>query len=472
MVGTWWTDTTFSHGLLIIPLSAYLVYRGREELGQTPFEWSWLGLVLIGLLACLWLFGHLVQVRLVEQFAVITILQAALLAALGPSFIRRFLFPVAFLWFAVPFGKELVPPLMEATADLSLFFLRVSGIPVYREGMLLYIPEGTYEVARACSGIKFLTAMVALSSFYAYLMYDGWRKRLTFVVIGIALAILMNGFRAYLLILIGHLSDMRFDHDGWHVRLGQILFVIVLFAFFKIGARYRDDLEESPSTDSSKQAVGSGGTAGQGILLASIGLAILGLPAIAGQRVSSITPDIGQLRAASPRLEAAPGWRALSATSIRWRPSFVGGSEPIEFAAESQGGRVDVMVRIYPLPGAGTDEMVTFRNRIQPDSDERLYPERVRRVTVGGVGDVAVRETTVQGAGDRLVWYWYDVDGELAATPRQAKIAEAKSLLTKGPGAQRVVVISTAPLGDHSAELLRKYLTDHAGQLLPDGPGI
>lgn len=472
MVGTWWTDTTFSHGLLILPLAAFLVYHGRQELKQVSFQWSWVGLLLMGLLACLWLFGHIVQVRLVEQVAVVTILQAILLATLGPEFIRRFLFPVAFLWFAVPFGKELVPPLMEATADLSLLFLRISGIPVYRDGMLLYIPEGTYEVARACSGIKFLTAMVALSSFYAYLMYDGWRKRITFVVIGVVLAIVMNGFRAYLLILIGHLSDMRFDHDGWHVRVGQILFVIVLFAFFKIGARYRDDLKETPPTDGSESKVGSSGTKAQGMLVTVLGLAMLGLPAIAGNRASSIAPDIDQLQAASPRLAAAPGWQPLSVASIKWRPSFVGGIEPIEFAAEGDGGRVDVMVRIYPLPGAGSDEMVTFRNRIQPDSDERLYPERMRRVVIEGVGDVALRETTVQGAGDRLVWYWYDVDGELAATPRQAKIAEAKSLFTKGPGAQRVVVISTAPVGEQSAELLQKYLTDHADQLLPDAPGI
>ena len=471
MIGTWWTDTTFSHGLLILPISAYLVYHGRRELVRTELQWSWAGVALIAVLSGIWFFGHFVQVRLIEQMAIVMILQASLLATLGPQFIRRFLFPVAFLWFAVPFGKGLVPPLMEATADLSVLFLRLSGIPVYRDAMTLYIPEGTYEVARACSGIKFLTAMVALSSFYAYLMYRGWRKRLAFVLIGVVLAILMNGFRAYLLILIGHVTDMRFDHDGWHVRLGQILFVIVLFAFFKLGARYRDDLEEEKGAVPATERAGASGSMLQGAMTILIGLIAMGLPAVTGSTMVAIGPTADRLAQAVPPLRPAPGWQSGPLSSMAWRPTFVGGSDPMEAVIQNADGQVDVTMRAYPIPADEQNEMVTFHNRIQPDSDERLYPERLRRLTIEGYGDIQVRETTVKGRRDRLVWYWYDIDGRLAATPQKAKISEVRAFLSHGPGVQKVIVVSTTPIDDGSERLLQEFLRDHASQVLPGNAG-
>jgi EpsI family protein len=281
----------------------------------------------------------------------------------------------------------------------------------------------------------------------------------------------MNGFRAYLLILIGHVTDMRFDHDGWHVRLGQILFVIVLFAFFKIGARYRDDTADPPGAVPASERAGASGTVLQGVLVVFAGLIALGVPAKAGNSLGADGPSAAELAGLVPALEAAPGWRPLPVRSISWRPSFVGGAEPVEASFENSAGRVDVLLRAYPIPADEQNEMVTFRNRIQPDSDERLYPEKVITLNVDGFGELEVRETTVKGSRDRLVWYWYDVNGALAATSQEAKLWEAWSLFTKGAGVQKVIVVSTAPITEQSRGLLMDFLRDHAGQVLPADAG-
>jgi exosortase len=171
LINTWLTDTTFSHGLLIIPMSAMLVWWKRDELSRVDLRPSWLGFAWLAVSLAIWLLGRLAHLRLIEQVGLIGVLQALVPLTLGTAATRLLLFPLGFLWFAVPFGKELVPPLMEITADLSVFLLRLTGVPVYREGMLLQIPAGTYEVARACSGIKFLTAAVALGAYFGYLYY-------------------------------------------------------------------------------------------------------------------------------------------------------------------------------------------------------------------------------------------------------------------------------------------------------------
>ena len=76
--------------------------------------------------------------------------------------VRRILFPLAYLLFAVPLGDFLVGPLQDVTAVFTVWALQLTGIPVYLEGRFFYIPTGAFEVAEACSGIRYLIASLAL----------------------------------------------------------------------------------------------------------------------------------------------------------------------------------------------------------------------------------------------------------------------------------------------------------------------
>jgi hypothetical protein len=96
---------------------------------------------------------------------------------------------------------------------------------------------------------------------------------------------------------------------------------------------------------------------------------------------------------------------------------------------------VELFVEVFPLPGADGSEMIAYRNRIQFDANERLYPDRVRSTSLAAHPQFQVRETTVSGAQERLVWYWYDVDGMMLVSPSRAKLAEALALLRHGRGA-------------------------------------
>ena len=129
-------------------------------------------------------------------------------------------FPLAFLVFAVPFGRALVPALMQVTADITVTALKWTGVPVFRQGMLLSIPGGDFEVARACSGLNYLMTGVVLGTLYAYLTYTDWRKRVAFVAVTVAVLIVANGIRAYLTVAIAHWSDMRYGTGYDHIVFG------------------------------------------------------------------------------------------------------------------------------------------------------------------------------------------------------------------------------------------------------------
>jgi len=473
LINTWWTDTTFSHGLLIIPMSLWLAWLKRDELVRVPMRPSWLGLALLCVAIGVVLLGRFMHVRVLEQIGLIGMLQSLVPLVLGLPATRLLVFPLAFLWFAVPFGKDLVPVLMEVTADLSVFLLRLTGVPVYRDGMLLQIPAGTYEVARACSGIKFLTAAAALGAFYAYLNYQGLRKRLTFIAVSLAVAIVSNGIRAYLLVLIGHLTNMTFQHDRWHIILGYVVFGIILLLLFYVGRRYRD--EPPMQTERARDASGIRGGAAAGSsaswVIPLLGLLLLvGAPLYARALVrSGGSPAV--IAAMSVRPTPAGGWQDAG-DSVFWRPHVSGGVSRVEGSYRKGDGVVELYIEVFPLPGDDGSEMIAYRNSIQLDANERLYPDRVRSKSLGAGPEFSLRETTVSAAQARLVWYWYEVGGRTLVSPSRAKLAEALALLRHGRGAQRLVVIST-PV-DSEADAARRlddFLAAHARQLLPAPQG-
>ncbi len=104
---------------------------------------------------------------------------------LGPAFLRSVAFPIGFLVFMVPIPAVLrntiAFPLQLFAAQTATFCLSGAGIPVLREGNVIVLAQTTLEVADACSGIRSLQALVALSTVYAYLTQHVWWKRLALV---------------------------------------------------------------------------------------------------------------------------------------------------------------------------------------------------------------------------------------------------------------------------------------------------
>ena len=78
-----------------------------------------------------------------------------------------------------------MPRLMDWTADFTVAALRLTGVPVYREGVHFVIPTGQWSVIEACSGIKFLIASVMAGSLYAWLMYRSPGRRIAFIAASI-----------------------------------------------------------------------------------------------------------------------------------------------------------------------------------------------------------------------------------------------------------------------------------------------
>ncbi|HMC14531.1 MAG TPA: exosortase A, partial [Albitalea sp.] len=228
MVAIWQRSETFAHAFLVPPIVLWLVWRDRALLAaQTPRP-TLLPLLPMAVFALAWIAGDLANLNSVTQFSMTALLVLATVGVIGLQVSRSLLFPLLFLFFAVPMGEVFVPQLMEWTANFAVFALRLSGIPVYRDGLSFVIPSGTWSVVEACSGVRYLIASFMVGTLFAHLNYRTMRRRVTFMAIAVLVPIVANWVRAYLIVLLGHLSGNTLAVGVDHLVYGWVFFGIVI----------------------------------------------------------------------------------------------------------------------------------------------------------------------------------------------------------------------------------------------------
>jgi len=252
LIDIWLASNTYGHGFLIPIFSAWLIYQRREELSLLPSQKFNLGYFgLIGT-SFLWFLAQLSGINVVEQFCVLLMPTFIVWAIWGYNGVQRLLFPLLFLLFAIPVGDFLIPYLQFITADISVFLLELLRIPVYRDGMYIQIPNGNFLVAEACSGIRFLISTFTIGVLYAYLNMKSAIRRSVFILLSILVPIIANGLRAFLMILIGYLSDMQAAVGFDHLVYGWLFFAIVMVLLFVIGHYMSDEQAVSNAESNNK----------------------------------------------------------------------------------------------------------------------------------------------------------------------------------------------------------------------------
>ena len=220
MAAQWWDSSTYNHVLLIPVILVWLVLLRREQLARiTPVAWCW-GLSPFAGALVLWLLGAFSGLNLARQAGTVLMLQGAFLALMGPRVAVGLLFPLAYMLFLIPFGDELVPLLQTITAKITIALTHWSGIPAHIDGVFIDTPVGLFEVAEACSGVKFLIAMIALGTLVAHVCFRGWRRRTAFLAVCVLLPILANGVRAWGTIYIAQSQGVEFAAGFDHVFYG------------------------------------------------------------------------------------------------------------------------------------------------------------------------------------------------------------------------------------------------------------
>lgn len=457
MVRIWQSSETFSHGFVVAPVSLWLMWRNRAELSRAAVRPCWPGLVVLAGACFLWMLGSLADANVVKHFALVAMIQSVVLVVLGVQLTRAMAFPLLFLYFAVPFGEAFVPKLMDWTADFTVFALKLTGIPVYREGNNFVIPSGNWSVVEACSGIRYLIASMMAGTLYAYLMYRSQRRRLMFVVAAVIVPLLANWLRAYGIVMIGHLSANELATGVDHLIYGWLFFGIVLFAMFWVGARFREDHETPAAMPASKSAPGDRGPVVRAAL-AAVALAVVWTPLASA--LLATEPD--HARALQP-VAAAAGWRQVDPVpGPEWRPHFAGHRAELRQTFERAGQRVSVAVYYFAEQEQGR-ELINSANVLITTTDP-LWRETARGQTElgSGAGRTPARTANLSGQGRRIkVAWWYWVDGRATASDSVAKLLLAWSRLRlRNDDSAAVFLFTEQPSQGDAGDLLQQFAGD------------
>jgi exosortase A len=366
MVEIWNRSETFAHAWVVPPISAWLVWRRRAELASLTPRPAPLWLLLLLPLGLLWLVGDLAAANAATQFALVGMFVALVPALIGTQAAGRLAFPLGFLFFAVPFGDFLTPWLMERTADFTVLALRATGIPVFREALQFVIPSGSWSVVQACSGIRYLMASVMVGTLFAYLNYRTNRKRWAFVGVAIITPLVANWLRAYMIVILGHLSGNKLAVGVDHIIYGWVFFGIIMLAMFMIGSRWADpDPEpvlavphESGRADASPRFATT--------LVAA--LLLLALPT--GMRAQAdLAGAHGAPVLAAPAL---PGHAWVATPPTSWKPHFLNPAAALHGRFEPAGGGAPIGLYIgYYRDQRYGRQLVTSVNELVNDEVDK-----------------------------------------------------------------------------------------------------
>ena len=462
MVYTWGRLQTYNHGYLIAPISLWLIWERRAVLERMSAQGSLEALVLLAGCGVVWFLGSVVDALVVQQFGLVAMAIAGVWAILGTPLANIIFFPLMYLFFMVPVGDDLVPPLMEFTATFTVEAVRLSGIPVYREGMYFSLPSGNWNVISACSGIRYLIASVALGALFAYLSYSSWRKRAWFMVAAILVPIIANGFRAYSIVMIGHFSSMELAVGVDHLIWGWVFFGFVMFIQFSIGSIWRDEDALRSALEVQLTSI-TGHDAGieKPVVIAGCAIFLVVILGFASYKVQSVPRVPFNPRIALP--DRIGDWNAV-ATPWAWRPNSGGEDRFVLSTFSSSTDKISVILHQYVSQEQG-DEVVRsgpFLVRIG-DSTWRIV-EKSKEPLILGSDRVKVNKSVLEGphAQRLVIWWWYRVGDVHTSDTYYVKALEALSYMQfKSPMSSRIFIAHEAPGDDHDDGLAQRFL-DHS----------
>jgi len=232
-------DDSFSHILLIPLISFFLIYAARDKVFAETQTSIGLGAAMVVLgLSAFWLAGrhsfvgedrrYLFQASL----SILLMWMGGFLLCYGGRAARAALFPLMFLLLMVPLPDailaRMIHLLQEGSTEVAFLIFKAVGVPVFRQGFVLSLPNVTIEVASECSSIRSSIALLITCILATHFLLRTTWKAWLFAALVIPLSVIKNGIRIATLTLLSINVDRRFLTGSLHRDGGFVFFFLAL----------------------------------------------------------------------------------------------------------------------------------------------------------------------------------------------------------------------------------------------------
>jgi EpsI family protein len=303
--------------------------------------------------------------------------------------------------------------------------------------------------------VRYLISSITLGCLYAYLTYRSMPRRVLFIALSVVVPIIANGLRAYMIVMIGHLSGMALATGVDHLIYGWLFFGLVMFIMFWIGSYWREDTDvPQPRT---AQRVDE--RAGRGIpaMVAGV-LALCALwPALAayGEHANHnpAKVELGQLAIGWPETGAFADWTpAYMQPDVSVHRSYRHGTTPV------------TLTLLYYRNQDRSRSLISSVNRLAGYKDAWHETAAASRTETAGGRALVLQETVLRRPGQAiLVWNWMRIGGHDTASNATGKLLQAQSKLLLRGDDGAALMLST-PFDDNpdaARAALRAFLADN-----------
>jgi exosortase len=409
LAGRWRTDPFYSHGPLIPIVSAGLLWMRRREFRLRPAG-SLPALLLVGA-ALLHLLGVRLKFEFLSAVSILVVFAGLALLAGGTPLLRAVAFPLLYLLFAIPLPRVI---LEKVSLPLQLFSSACAeavfsglGAPVSRQGVLLIFPSFTLAVADACSGLRSLITVLAISTLAAYLAPATRLRKFLLIAIGSAAALLVNVVRITLAGFIGISVDGDTACVFFERYSGYVFFALVILAMLAaFGFLSQERREPAPPAEAPSPPVKPGFLAMK--VLGPLLLVLLPTAGAAHVLKSSRPPAPAQLGDWQPRLG---GWQVQDVG----HPAAPAGEEWVTGTLRDPNDRIARFSVIHSVSGRylHSPEACSIATGWIPER------QQVREFAAAGGPPLSVHFWILRRGTERVcLVFWFD----LAGTPARGSI--------------------------------------------------
>lgn len=232
LVNKWANSEGYSHAFITVPIIIYMVWGKREFLINSQGVSALIGLPLVIVSILLYLVSLQLQIPTFSSLAMVMTLLSVLVYLAGFMALKELATPILLLLVIIPIPNQLYSmatlPLQLKVSQVSEVIIRLLGIPVLREGNIIQIPDKSFQIVEACSGMRSIITLITLSLIMGYYMLTRTFSKGLLLVMSVPVAFFINVVRVVVLVWAFHFVRMDLSEGTKHTILGLVLFAIAL----------------------------------------------------------------------------------------------------------------------------------------------------------------------------------------------------------------------------------------------------
>ncbi len=233
------------HGNLIPFAVLALFWMKREELAKLSPRMWWPALLMIGAALLFHLVGYLIQQPRLSVIGMFLGIYGLIGLTWGWRSLQATFFPFFLFAFSIPVSSLLetvtFPLRMLATGITYGISKSVLGLSVVKQGTQLFDANGaySYDVAAACSGIRSLISLFALTTIYGMVTFKTFWKRAAIILVAFPLAVACNVIRLLGIVIAAEAFGQKAG-DFMHEWSGFLTYTIAIACVLLLGYLLRE----------------------------------------------------------------------------------------------------------------------------------------------------------------------------------------------------------------------------------------